>query len=153
MKVHALAAIALGATILTNNVDSFTPNNFSHISSRLSSSTQTVAAVDNRSSSSLQMNIPTASAEDIAFPYDDNEVRSAYDEWRFMYNKGPLDAKRFEQFKSNYVALTVENLRARQASVTNGTPSPEWRRLNEFGDYSMEEFNAYKNQGAQPRKI
>ena len=139
MKVHGLAAIALSATILTRNVDSFTPNNLSQVgSTRLNSSSR------------LHMNVPTASTGDIAFPYDDDEVRSAYDEWRFTYNKGVFDAKRFEQFKSNYVALTVENLRARQDSVTNGTPAPEWRKLNEFDDYSMEEFSAYKNQGTQP---
>lgn len=139
MKVHALAAVALGATILVENVESFTPNNLSQLTSRLPEVCRAAGW------SSLPMSsIPTLSSGDIAFPYDDDEVRSAYDEWRFMYNKGPFDAIRFEQFKSNYVALTVENLRARREAVDTGRQAPEWRKLNEFGDFSMEEFEAYK---------
>ena len=84
------------------------------------------------------------------FPFSDRQVRYAYDEWRLIYGKGDFDQKRFESFKSNHRTLVMSNLKARDKAVQDGRPMPQWMSLNEYGDYSMEEYEAMMR-GDDPR--
>jgi len=77
-----------------------------------------------------------------AFPFTDTQVRFAYDEWRLIYGKGNFDLVRFEQFKRNFRTLVLSNLKAREKAAQDGRPMPQWMSLNEYGDYSMEEYEA-----------
>jgi hypothetical protein len=76
------------------------------------------------------------------FPYDDDAIRFAYDEWRLIYGKGDFDRYRFENFKTNYKTLTMANIQARDKALKQGQPTPQWMSLNEYGDYSVAEYEA-----------
>jgi hypothetical protein len=78
----------------------------------------------------------------IKFPFSDRQVRFAYDEWRLIYDKGDYDAERFKNFKANHKTLTMSNLKAREKSAKDGRPVPQWMSLNEYGDYSLDEYEA-----------
>jgi len=78
----------------------------------------------------------------ISFPFSDSQVRFAYDEWRLIYGKGDFDPDRFENFKMNHKTLTISNLKAREKSTLEGLPIPQWMSLNEYGDYSLDEYEA-----------
>ena len=71
---------------------------------------------------------------------DEKAIQCAYDEWRIAFNKGDFDEVRYLQFKTNYIAMTKENLRARKAAIDAGLQPPTFKSLNEFGDWSLEEF-------------
>jgi hypothetical protein len=76
----------------------------------------------------------TGSDEEVTFPYDEDAVRLAYNEWRVTYGKGEFDPVRFGNFRTNYKTITVSNLKERK----KGT----WMTLNEYGDYSVAEYEA-----------
>jgi hypothetical protein len=63
--------------------------------------------------------------------------------WRRRYNKGRL---RFRSdspvFKANYEAITIANVSAKKASRDSGSDAPRMLTLNEFGDYTAEEYEA-----------
>ena len=71
---------------------------------------------------------------------DETAIMSAYEEWRVAFNKGDFDMTRYEQFKTNYIAMTKENLRARRAAIDAGLQPPTFKSLNEYGDWSLQEF-------------
>ncbi|KAL3945139.1 MAG: hypothetical protein SGBAC_000807 [Bacillariaceae sp.] len=73
--------------------------------------------------------------------YDDNAIRTAYDDWRGEFGKGAFDSGRFEQFKQNFKTLTVANLEAIDKAVAEGTNPTGWMYLNEFGDFSQAEYD------------
>jgi Cathepsin propeptide inhibitor domain (I29) len=67
----------------------------------------------------------------------DNAIRKAYDDWRAKYSKGSFNSARFETFKSNYQAIADANIKAKDMSAPKLT-------LNEFGDFTAEEYEALK---------
>jgi hypothetical protein len=78
---------------------------------------------------------------DVSIPYD-AAARLAYDAWRKEFNKGDFNAKRYEQFKSNYEALTAANMSAKKQARDQGTGTVDLLTLNEYGDFSAEEYEA-----------
>ena len=82
-----------------------------------------------------------AAPDDLSVP-SDSAARLAYDEWRKEFNKGAFDPVRFENFKANYEAITVANVKAKKQARDEGNPSPNLLSLNEFGDYSAAEYEA-----------
>ena len=79
--------------------------------------------------------------EDVRIPYD-SAARLAYDEWRTEFGKGDFDTERYEVFKSNYEAITVANIAAKKKAREEGTEVPSLMKLNEYGDYTEEEYMA-----------
>jgi hypothetical protein len=79
---------------------------------------------------------------DSTFPYGNDAVRFAYDEWRLKFAKGAFDPVRFESFQTNFKALTTANLEARNKAFADGSGPPTWMSLNEYGDYSMADYEA-----------
>lgn len=77
---------------------------------------------------------------DVSIPYD-AAARLAYDEWRKEFNKGPFDDARFASFKVNYEAIAVANVVAKKrARDTGSEKTVPLMTLNEYGDYSEEEY-------------
>lgn len=84
-------------------------------------------------------------AVDISVPYD-AAARLAYDQWREQYQKGDFDDTRFAKFKANYEAITVSNVRAKKVAREMGE-EPTLLSLNEYGDYSAEEYATLQKSG------
>jgi len=82
-----------------------------------------------------------ATEVDIKVPYD-AAARLAYDQWRQKYNKGDFDETRYQVFKSNYEAITVANVVAKKKAREEEAESPALMTLNEFGDWTEEEYKA-----------
>ena len=100
------------------------------------------AIVGQRSSHSRFMAVETATeaaASDVSIPYD-AAARLAYDEWRVTYSKGDFDQDRYENFKANYEAISVANVSAKKKARDEGTETPTLLALNEYGDYTAEEY-------------
>jgi hypothetical protein len=76
---------------------------------------------------------------DITIPYD-AAARLAYEEWRTLYNKGPFDPIRYSTFRANYEAISVANVSAKKAARDSGSEPPRMLGLNQFGDYTAEEY-------------
>jgi len=91
----------------------------------------------------------SASTSSPTFPFSDSQVRFAYDEWRLIYGKGDFDSDRFENFKTNHKTLTISNLKARETASNESRRIPQWMSLNEYGDYSLDEYEAMMR-GEQP---
>ena len=90
------------------------------------------------------------SSSSSSFPYDDGAIRYAYDEWRLIYGKGDFDSDRFENFTANHRTLINANIKARENAVQQGiTTLPQWMSLNEYGDYSLDEYETMLVQGQQ----
>jgi hypothetical protein len=85
---------------------------------------------------------------DVSIPYD-AAARFAYDEWRDQYNKGDFDAKRYESFQANYNAITVANVSAKKKARETGD-EPRLMSMNEFGDYTAEEYQAAQSKSEKP---
>ena len=78
----------------------------------------------------------------IRVPYD-AAARLAYDEWRQEFNKGDFNPERYINFKKNYEAVTVANVtNKKRARDTGMKEPPKIMTLNEYGDYSLEEYEA-----------
>jgi hypothetical protein len=133
-RVALLALIAL----TPDNATAFTPNSLQK-SSIVGKSNNIWNAKNVRLYAS---SLDGSSTEEIAFPYDESVIQFAYDEWRVMFNKGAFDPVRYENYKANYKTLTVANLEARQQAERQGVPAPVWMSLNEYGDYSIAEYEA-----------
>ena len=84
--------------------------------------------------------------EDVSIPYD-AAARLAYDEWRKKYNKGDFDENRFQNFKANYEAITVSNVIAKKKAREEGNTDPSLLMLNEYGDFTVEEYDAAIKKG------
>ena len=90
---------------------------------------------------------------DVSIPYD-AAARLAYDEWRNQFNKGDFDEVRYPNFKANYEAITVANVVAKKRARETGSTEPlPLMTLNEFGDYSEEEYKQAMNQGGGPNVL
>mmetsp|Transcript_36625 Transcript_36625/g.105376 ORF Transcript_36625/g.105376 Transcript_36625/m.105376 type:complete len:631 (+) Transcript_36625:150-2042(+) len=75
-------------------------------------------------------------------PLDTKAVMSAYDEWRQKFGKGDFDINRFHNFENNFRVLTAANIKARDKALAAGRDPPQWLELNEYGDFSREEYKA-----------
>ena len=73
----------------------------------------------------------------------------AYENWRKEYGKGAFDPDRYKNFKANYIGLMHANAAALEEARRQGKPEPEPQTLNEYGDYSAEEYEAVIAGGAQ----
>jgi Cathepsin propeptide inhibitor domain (I29) len=80
---------------------------------------------------------------DVSIPYD-AAARLAYDEWCNTYGK-PFDASRYETFKENYAAITVMNVSTKKMARDSGEVNPSLLALNEYADYTAEEYEAAMN--------
>jgi hypothetical protein len=87
----------------------------------------------------------TKEAIDVSIPYD-AACRLAYDQWREQYQKGVFDDGRYQSFKTNYEAITVANVSAKKVAREKGE-EPRLLSLNEYGDYSEEEYASVQNSG------
>lgn len=119
-RIVVLALVALSGLY----VDAFTPSSFQR---------------NGRSTAFLRM--ATSDENDLSIPYD-SAARMAYDQWRRQYNKGDFDEERFASFKANYEAITIANVSAKKVSRDSGSNAPRMLTLNEFGDYTAEEYEA-----------
>jgi hypothetical protein len=137
MKGSHVALLALIA-LTADNSTAFTPNSLQK--SSIVGKANKIWNVKNVQlyASSLE----ASTTEELSFPHDESVIRFAFDEWRVVFNKGAFDPVRYENYKTNYKTLTVANLTARQNAERQGTPAPTWMSLNEFGDYSMAEYEA-----------
>jgi Cathepsin propeptide inhibitor domain (I29) len=86
---------------------------------------------------------------DVSIPYD-AAARLAYDQWRVDFNKGDFDPVRFKIFKDNYEIVTVANVKAKKKAREEGTVSLSLMSLNEFGDWTQEEYFRAQQQDDDP---
>ncbi|MGK3735270.1 MAG: hypothetical protein ACI90V_002110 [Bacillariaceae sp.] len=75
---------------------------------------------------------------------NDNEIFEAYSEWQKEYRKGKggdgFDNIRFQNFKTNLLKLISVNTAELNNARQSGNPDPIPMTLNEYGDYSADEF-------------
>ena len=151
MKPLNLTLIAAAAVASrTEFSDAFTPN-LIHRSS--SSSFHTTSTGNNPSRVVMH-----SSRFDSSAP-NDQVTREEYGKWRLKYYKGEFDAQRYENFKANFMAVTVRNNMERTRAAQNGEAAPSPIALNEYGDCSADEYRmAMGQQGQQqqqsgPRRV
>ncbi len=130
LKSHKLLALSALLALAAQNASAFTPNNLSS-SQKFTTNTNTA------------LKLATETEIDVSIDYD-AAAKLAYDQWRKEYNKGDFDATRFESFKSNYVALTVANVKAAKKARDDGLGSDTVQKLelNDFADMSADEYRA-----------
>ena len=142
MKISPYALAVVAALLGLTTVAAFVPNSCrvdqGHVLTRIEPFSTTTC----HASSEMDVEETSASSSSPTFPFSDTQVRFAYDEWRLIYGKGDFDRKRFENFKLNHKTLTISNLKAREKAVKDGRPIPQWMSLNEYGDYSLDEYEA-----------
>ena len=132
-------AAALTVLLVAETVQAFVPASPSVVSH----STSATSATSLSATYKLGENDPN----DVSIPYD-AAARLAYDEWTKAYNK-PYDAARYETFKANYEALTVANVKAAKAAREAGSAEPPKKLdLNEYADFTAEEYMAMQSGGA-----
>ena len=136
MRVYSIVALSLVA-LAAEHAAAFTPNSLNPLS--VPTNCKDSIRFDLRLNAN---SLETGVSEEVTFPYDDAAVRFAYDEWRIMFNKGEFDPIRFENFKSNFRTLTIANLKARKQAEVERKPIPAWMTLNEYGDFSLAEYQA-----------
>lgn len=73
---------------------------------------------------------------------DVTEILQAYSDWRKEYGKGNFDSIRFQNFKINFIQLISVNYSEKKKASENGDADPILMTLNEYGDYSAQEFIA-----------
>ena len=144
MKISPSAIRVIIGLLAVDATTSFVQNNIGTITA------QKIPASAATKTSLFASDVDTEASTSSKFPFSDRQVRYAYDEWRLIYGKGDFDQKRFESFKSNHRTLVMSNLKARDKAVQDGRPMPQWMSLNEYGDYSMEEYEAMMR-GDDPR--
>ena len=127
MKGFGLALLILGAS---DYVDAFVPSNFGN-----------VAARHNHQRNSVTVDMSTDT--DVSVPYD-AAARFAYENWCKEYGK-EIDESRYPTFKANYEAIAVMNVSTKKKARDSGSDSPSLLALNEFADYSAEEYEAAMN--------
>lgn len=151
MKTIPSALDVVAALLAVGAATAFVPTScqFDHgpiLTQTLSGSTTVCFASDVEAADIGGTSSPLSSPD---FPFSDKQVRFAYDEWRLIYDKGDFDKDRFENFKTNHKTLTISNLKAREKATKEGRPIPQWMSLNEYGDYSLDEYEAMMR-GDQP---
>lgn len=134
MKGLSLALLALVALEASDRVSAFLPPNL----------LRTPHGASFRATA-----IDMATESDISVPYD-AAARLAYDEWCATYGK-KFDAARYQVFKENYEAITVMNVSAKKAARDSGDANPPpLLALNEYADYTAEEYEAATSGKAAP---
>ena len=105
------------------------------------------ATNDARSRITHRLNVLSSSEEEeeeISSLYDDEDesVFRAYEEWRWIFNR-PFDAVRYKQFQQNFWTLSRANMEASIVAFAQGRPeTQQWLTLNEYGDFSQQEYKA-----------
>lgn len=99
------------------------------------------------SHSFLALSMGTREVIDVSIEYD-AAARLAYDEWRQTYNKGAFDSDRYAVFKANYDQMTVANVQAKKGARESGGDAPRLLSLNEYGDFTAEEYAALQSGAA-----
>jgi hypothetical protein len=84
-------------------------------------------------------------------PYDD-AARLAYEGWRKEFNKGDFDEKRYLIFKKNYEDISIANVMSKKQAREQGVDNPDLLNLNEFGDFTAEEYAKQQSGGAEKKK-
>lgn len=138
MKISSSAIDVIATLLAIGTASAFVPN--SHTSGILQTLTLPTSSTTCFAS---EIDVETTSeSSSPEFPFSDRQVRYAYDEWRLIYAKGDFDSERFKRFKTNHRTLILSNLQAREKAARDGRPVPQWMSLNEYGDYSLEEYEA-----------
>jgi hypothetical protein len=119
------------AILAVNSSSSFVPHSLSRAPS-----------VGTRSIGSLQPLF--SSSVDVNSLLNEDAIMSAYNEWRNKFGNGAFDPIRFRNFEINYKILTNANIKARGRALAEGRAPPQWLDLNEYGDFSREEYAAMK---------
>lgn len=122
MMGRSVALLALLA-LANQNAEAFTPSSF---------------RMENHHS--LKMAATTDRTYDVSIPYD-AAARLAYGEWCDTYDK-QADDTRYAAFKANYEAITVANIKAKKSAKEAGEEIPTQLSLNQFGDFTAEEYQA-----------
>jgi hypothetical protein len=158
MKPLNLTLIAAAAAALrTESTDAFVPNLFSSRGDAISS-TSTSTSSSHTTARNPSRVVLNSSPFDSATP-NDQVIREEYSKWRQKYGKGEFDATRYENFKANFMAVTVRNNMERTRARQNGEAVPSPIALNEYGDCSADEYrNAMGQQqqqgfGSGPRRM
>jgi hypothetical protein len=81
-----------------------------------------------------------ASAEDDT---EEAKLRRAYESWRLEYGR-EFDSERYQNFRINYLKLTETNGAELKNARDTGIPDPIPLSLNEYGDFSAEEYRTIK---------
>jgi hypothetical protein len=87
---------------------------------------------------------------DISVPYD-AAARLAYEGWRKEFNKGDFDEKRYLIFKKNYEDISIANVMSKKQAREQKTDNPDLLNLNEFGDFTAEEYAQQQSGGAEAK--
>ena len=85
-----------------------------------------------------------------SYPPEETLLLQAYEEWRIKFGRGGFDPIRYEYFKYNYRALMSFNASALFRARFKGRPEPLPMELNEYGDYSIEEFKDVPDDDISP---
>lgn len=142
LSLMAAAAVALR----TESCDAFTTANRSLRPERAHhpSSSRASSSSSRDPSRTLLYSTPFDSATP-----NDQVIREEYSKWRQKYGKGEFDAVRYENFKANFMAVTVRNNMERTRARQNGEAAPSPIALNEFGDCSADEYRTAMGQQQQ----
>lgn len=149
-----LPAVTVALTLKADTSDAFTPFHFSGRPGR-----NTSPPLERTEVSRPSLTILRSTPFDNATP-NDQIIIEEYGKWRMKYNKGDYDPVRYENFKANFMAVTVRNNMERARARQNGEAAPSPIALNEYGDCSADEYRAamgqqqqqgYNNSGAARR--
>lgn len=148
MKPLNLTLIAAAAVASRTELsDAFTPNLIHRSSSSSSSSSfRTITTGTNPSRVVMY-----SSRFDSSAP-NDQVTREEYGKWRLKYYKGEFDGQRYENFKANFMAVTVRNNMERTRAAQNGEAAPSPIALNEYGDCSADEYRMAMGQQGQQQQ-
>jgi hypothetical protein len=148
MKPLTLTLIAAAAVASRTELsDAFTPNLFSSREERIHRSSSSFHTTTGNPSRVVMNSSPFDSAAP-----NDQVVREEYGKWRQKYYKGEFDAYRYENFKANFMAVTVRNNMERTRAAQNGEAAPSPIALNEFGDCSADEYRMAMGQQQQQQQ-
>jgi hypothetical protein len=137
MRGFSVAVWALVA-LASENAAAFTPANFRQMSARRSMSITVATSA-------------TDSDVDVSIPYD-AAARLEYDQWRATFDKGDFNDDRYTTFKANYEAITVSNVAAKKKAREEGGDAPAMLALNEYGDYTADEYEKAMGGGSSDPK-
>jgi len=76
---------------------------------------------------------------------DEDNILTMYAEWRNEYAKGDFDNTRYQNFRANYIKLMTSNAVELTVARDMGCSDPVPLSLNEYGDFSPDEFNNLQN--------
>ena len=84
---------------------------------------------------------------------DEENILRLYEKWRNEYAKGDFNNIRYQNFRANYIKLTMANAAELTVSRDMGDPDPVPLSLNEYGDLSPDEFNNLHNGQDTPQQL